>query len=275
MQNYKYLTLLTIAGSDSGGGAGIQADLKTFSALGCYGTSAITAITVQNTLGVSAIHPVPASIVEGQIMAVMNDIKPGAIKIGMLPNIDVVKTVGTVLKNFSGIPIILDPVMSSSSGTLLQSGCTKEAIIEYLFPISTLITPNIDEAMLFTGHPIKKAEDMQLAASLFIELGCNAVLVKGGHLSGNELFNLYANKNGETTINSFPHIDTINTHGTGCTLSSAIAAYLVLGESLKMAIKLAGDYVHKAIKEGQYVKTGQGCGPLNHFYNPLKLAGVV
>ena len=181
---------------------------------------------------------------------------------------------GSILRNFSSIPIILDPVISSSSGTPLQTSGTKEAIIEHLFPIATLITPNIDEAFLFTGHLIKQIDDMQLTASLLLELGCNAVLVKGGHLSGTELFNIYANKNGETCINSFPYINTLNTHGTGCTLSSAIAAYLAHGESLKVAINLAGDYVHKAIKEGRYVKTGNGSGPLNHFFSPRKLAGI-
>lgn len=270
MQYYRYCSVLSIAGSDSGGGAGIQADLKTFAALGCFGTTAITAITAQNTQGITGLYPLPAHIVKSQITAVIDDICPDAIKIGMLPNGEIVCAVAEILKQYNNIPIILDPVMRATSGKELATATSVDAMKQHLFPIITLITPNIGEASLLTGTIINTLDDMKTAADNLLLAGCNAVLVKGGHLHGPELFNVYAHQNGERKTWSYQYIESLNTHGTGCTLSSAITAYLASGLSPEASIAAAGEYVNTAIKEGQNVKTGHGNGPLNHFFNPNK-----
>lgn len=273
-QCYTYCSVLTIAGSDSGGGAGIQADLKTFAALGCFGTSAITAVTAQNTLGIKAIHPVPSSIIQNQITAVMDDIQPAAIKIGMLPDAESVYAVAETLREYKDVPIIFDPVIKATTGTVLAGSESIQAMQSQLFPIVTLITPNLNEAALFTGSEIVDIDGMQTAAQALLVFGSKAVLVKGGHLKGEVLYNVYAGQHGEKEIFSYPYILSANTHGTGCTLASAIAAYLACGESLRDAIEAAGNYVNMAIKEGRDVRTGNGCGPLNHFFQPRKLAGM-
>lgn len=270
MTTYKYVPVLTIAGSDSGGGAGIQADLKTFSALGCFGTSAITAITVQNTLGVTGIHSVPPEIVTGQIRAVMDDIQPAAIKIGMIHTPELALAIAETLLSYPGVPVVLDPVMVATSGDRLIKSETIAIIKEKLFPLVTLVTPNLDEAAILAEMPLHQLSDMQAAATRILSHGCNAVLVKGGHLAGSELFDVYRDRDGREHIVSSEHIATSNTHGTGCTLSSAIAAYLGRGEALVRAIDLASEYIHAAIVAGQYVQTGKGHGPLNHFYAPVK-----
>lgn len=262
-----YISVLSIAGSDSGGGAGIQADLKTFAALGCYGTSAVTAITVQNTVGVFDIHPIPAAIVAGQIKAVLDDIKPSAIKIGMIQSSATALAITGLLKAYPHIPIVLDPVMISSSGRKLLDDATLRILQEQLFPLVTLLTPNLDEAAVLSGLPIDSVEDMQAAAA---RISCNAVLVKGGHLSGTQLYNVYQDKSGNQHIFPSEAIATRNTHGTGCTLSSAIAAFLARGEALIAAIEKAGSYMHNAIAAGSDVKTGEGHGPVNHFFDPEK-----
>lgn len=272
MQCYRYCSVLTIAGSDSGGGAGIQADLKTFAALGCFGTSAVTAITVQNTLGITAIHVVPPAIVQSQITAVMDDINPAAVKIGMLPDAETVSIVAETLSKYKGIPIIVDPVVKGTSGADLANKESVQAMKLQLFPIATLITPNLDEAALLTGNKIDSLDSMQTVAEQLLSFGSKAVLVKGGHLTGPVLYNVYANQNGETRTFSYPYIVSPNTHGTGCTLASAIAAHIARGESLQYAIAAAGNYVSTAIKKGRNVNTGKGCGPLNHFFKPRKLA---
>lgn len=269
MKKYKYASVLTIAGSDSGGGAGIQADLKTFSALGCFGTSAITAITVQNTKGVTGIHSVPPSIVRDQIIAVMDDIQPLAIKIGMIHTAELALAVATVLKNYA-VPVVLDPVMVATSGDKLIQDDTIDIIKKELFPLSHLITPNIDEAQILSGIAIHTLQDMRAAAQI-IRSGTHAVLLKGGHLKGATIYDLYLNSKGEETVFESDYINTTNTHGTGCTLSSAIAAYIAQGYSWTEAITLARKYVHEAIAHGKSVKTGEGNGPLNHFYHPQKL----
>jgi hydroxymethylpyrimidine/phosphomethylpyrimidine kinase len=271
MKKYKYISVLTIAGSDSGGGAGIQADLKTFAALGCFGTSAITAITVQNTLGVTAIHSIPPSIVEGQIKAVMDDIKPAAIKIGMIHNAAQASTIAGVLRNYPGIPVILDPVMVSTSGRKLMEEETVTIVKQQLFPLATLITPNLEEAAILAGMPVHHLEDMKVAAAKILDTGCGAVLVKGGHLSGSSLYNVYADHSGREQVIPSDAIPSNNTHGTGCSLSSAIAAYIARGIALIPAIEQAGEYIHQAIAQGQDVVTGEGKGPLNHFFDPLQL----
>ncbi|WP_114940742.1 bifunctional hydroxymethylpyrimidine kinase/phosphomethylpyrimidine kinase [Mucilaginibacter endophyticus] len=272
MQYYQYCSVLTIAGSDSGGGAGIQADLKTFAALGCNGTSAITAITAQNTLGITDIHVVPPAMVKNQINAVMSDIRPSAVKIGMLPNAETVQAVADTLKKHEPVPIILDPVISSSSGKQLTNNEALLAMKDLLFPMVTLLTPNLNETTQLTGKQVGNVDDMMDAAETLLNLGCQSVLVKGGHLNGAELYNVYADQQGKRETFAYSFINSLNTHGTGCTLASAIAAYTARGQSITEAIASAGIYVNIAIKEGQNIKTGEGCGPLNHFFNPRKLA---
>lgn len=271
MTKYKYVPVLTIAGSDSGGGAGIQADLKTFSALGCFGTSAITAITVQNTLGVTGIHSIPPDIVTGQIRAVMDDIQPAAIKIGMIHSPELAQAIADTLRQYPGVPVVLDPVMVATSGDRLIESSTISILKEQLFPLVSLVTPNLDEAAILADRPLHDLADMQAAAVSILQTGCHAVLVKGGHLAGKELFDVYKDQQENVRTISSQHIATANTHGTGCTLSAAIAAYLARGEQLFTAIEKASQYIHTAIAAGQYVQTGKGHGPLNHFFAPEKL----
>jgi len=271
MEIYKYPTVLTIAGSDSGGGAGIQADLKTFSALGCYGTSAITAVTVQNTAGVSGIHSIPAAIVGQQIKAVMDDIKPAAIKIGMIHTTEMAIIIVDVLKEYPDVPVIFDPVVVSSSGYKLMEDSTIDVLKNELFPLACLVTPNLDEAMLIADMDISTVEDMEVAAACFLKLGCNAVVIKGGHLKGMNLYDVYLDKNGLKHKFESNFIDSNNTHGTGCTFSSAIAAYIALGNDILSSIEKAKSYVHRAIEYGKNVRTGRGHGPLNHFFDPQKM----
>ena len=265
---YRYPTVLTIAGSDSGGGAGIQADLKTFAALGCYGTSAITAVTVQNTLGVQAIHSIPAELVEAQIRAVMDDIKPAAVKVGMVHTPELASIIDGTLKSYAGVPVIFDPVMVSTSGHKLILDDTIDALKAGLLVSADLLTPNLDEAVLLCGKRIEKLEDMLEAAELLIKLGCKAVLLKGGHLSGPITHDVYLNAEGDNVVFDATYIETRNTHGTGCTLSAAIAAELALGCSMTQAIERAKNYLSLALEHGKDVHTGRGSGPLNHFFKP-------
>ena len=269
--SHKYISVLTIAGSDSGGGAGIQADLKTFSALGCYGTSAITAITVQNTLGIKAIHQIPPEIVKAQIKAVMDDIKPTAIKIGMIYSPELARSIALTLKDYLEVPIIFDPVMVSTSGYRLIESDTIAIFQQELFPLASLITPNLDEAEILAEMKIQTVDDMKQAASRISNLRCNAVLVKGGHMKGPNLVDVYLDKKGNYQIFKSVAIQTPNTHGTGCTLSAAIAAFVALGDDLPKAIEKAKQYVMQAIVTGQNVKTGEGKGPLNHFFDAKNL----
>lgn len=268
---YKYPVVLSIAGSDSGGGAGIQADLKTFSALGCFGTTAITAITVQNTLGVSAIHSIPAPLVAGQIQAVMDDIQPTAVKIGMIHSAELANIVGNTLRRYPGVPVVLDPVMVATSGDKLMQDDTIAALRCYLFPLAKVITPNLDEAAILSGLPVTNVEDMKIAAQKILADGPYSILLKGGHLTGPTLYDVYATAEGEETIFETTWIDSHNVHGTGCTLSSAIAAYLALDHPLLEAIILGRRFIHSAIENGKDVLTGSGHGPLNHFFDPQTL----
>lgn len=268
----KYHSVLTIAGSDCSGGAGIQADIKAISALGGYAASAITAITVQNTCGVTGIHPVPASYVKAQIEAVMTDIKPSAIKIGMINDVEIVKTIAESIKKYKPKFVVFDPVMVSTSGCKLIEDKAIEAIKKELIPLSTIITPNLSEAMVLTGDNISDAASMTAAGNKILESGCGAVLIKGGHLEGNDMCDVLCIK-GENTpyIYTASKISSKNTHGTGCTLSSSIATYLALGETLQEAVRKAKDYVHKGILNGKDVCIGSGHGPLNHFYSPVPM----
>jgi hydroxymethylpyrimidine/phosphomethylpyrimidine kinase len=270
MKRYKYPAVLTIAGSDSGGGAGIQADLKTFSALGCFGTSAITAITAQNTLGVTGIHSIPAAIVQAQIKAVMEDIKPAAIKIGMVHSIELVEAIAVQLKQYS-LPIVVDPVMVATSGDKLIEDNTIELLKQELFPLAEVVTPNLDEAEILAGMQVNNVEDMKVAGRIILQTGCRSVLVKGGHLKGDRLYDVFMHKNGTVQVCESEAIASDNTHGTGCTLSSAIASFIAIGHPLTEAIEQARQYVYNAIDHGKDVKTGEGHGPLNHFYEPKRL----
>lgn len=268
----KYHSVLTIAGSDCSGGAGIQADIKAISALGGYAASAITAITVQNTCGVTGIHPVPASYVKAQIEAVMTDIKPSAIKIGMINDVEIVKAIAESIKKYKPKFVVFDPVMVSTSGCKLIEDKGIEAIKKELIPLSTIITPNLSEAMVLTGDNISDAASMTAAGNKILESGCGAVLIKGGHLEGNDMCDVLCIK-GENTpyIYTASKISSKNTHGTGCTLSSSIATYLALGETFREAVRKAKDYVHKGILNGKDVCIGSGHGPLNHFYSPVPM----
>ncbi len=267
----RYPRLLTIAGSDSGGGAGIQADLKTFSALGCFGTTAITAITAQNTTGVRAIHPVPVQVLADQIDAVVEDIGVDAVKIGMLHAPDVVRTVAAAIDRHRLATIVLDPVMIATSGAVLIDGSAVEVLVRELFPRALVVTPNLDEAAHLVGRPLAGEPDMEDAAQRLLAMGARAVLIKGGHLAGDQVSDLLARLGGERTWMRAPRIDTPNTHGTGCTLSSAIAAHLARGRGLADAVQAARQYVRGALYAGARVRTGHGSGPLNHGYSPVAM----
>jgi hydroxymethylpyrimidine/phosphomethylpyrimidine kinase len=271
MSKYKYPVVLTIAGSDSGGGAGIQADLKTISALGCFGTTAITAITAQNTLGVSGIHPIPVEFVKSQIKAVMDDLKPSAIKIGMVHSAAQAIGIAETLMDYRSVPIIFDPVMVATSGDRLVAKDTIATFKKVLLPLAQMVTPNLDEATILADMEIKNIADMKEAAVRIIQFGSYSVLIKGGHLKGPDLFDLYLDQNGVEHVYSSKKIDTINTHGTGCSLSSAIVSFIALGNDLDQSILKSKIYIQNAVEQGKDVKTGEGHGPLNHFFDPQKL----
>lgn len=268
----KYHTVLTIAGSDCSGGAGIQADIKTISALGCYAASAITAVTVQNTCGVSAIHPIPAEYVKSQIEAVMTDIKPEAVKIGMINDVEIVRAIASSIKTYRPKFVVFDPVMVSTSGCKLIEDKAIEAIKNELIPLSTIITPNLKEAIVLTGDNISHAGSMIEAGRKILNYGCHSVLVKGGHLDGDDMCDVLC-INGDSNPYTFTarKIDSHNTHGTGCTLSSAIATNLALGYTLQEAVNRAKEYVYKGILTGKDIHIGNGHGPLNHFHTPVSM----
>ncbi|MFO1198185.1 MAG: bifunctional hydroxymethylpyrimidine kinase/phosphomethylpyrimidine kinase [Burkholderiaceae bacterium] len=267
----RYPRLLSIAGSDSGGGAGIQADLKTFCALGCFGTTAITAITAQNTTGVRAIHAVPVQVLADQIDAVVEDIGVDAVKIGMLHAPDVVRTVAAAIDRHRLATIVLDPVMIATSGAVLIDATAVDVLVRELFPRALVVTPNLDEAAHLVGRPLAGERDMEDAAQRLLAMGARAVLIKGGHLAGDQVTDLLAQAGGERIWMRAPRIDTPNTHGTGCTLSSAIAAHLARGLGLADAVQAARQYVRGALEAGARVRTGHGSGPLNHGYAPVAM----
>lgn len=268
---YKYPSVLTIAGFDGSGGAGIQADIKTISALGCFATSVLTALPIQNTTGVKSIHTIPCSVVEQQLYAILDDIFPDAIKIGMVHSCELVETIVGVLLQYPKVSIVLDPVMVATSGHKLIEDKTIGTIVEQLFPLADVITPNLDEAAILAQMPIHSVEDMYLAGEKIKSLGCNSLLLKGGHLKSEQLTSLFFSSGQGVVEFHSEKYNTNNTHGSGCTLSSAIASYIAQGKSLKEAVALAHIYVQQAISEGSEVQTGKGNGPLNHFFNPQKL----
>jgi hydroxymethylpyrimidine/phosphomethylpyrimidine kinase len=267
----RYARVLTIAGSDSGGGAGIQADLKTFAALGCYGMSAITALTAQNTVGVQGIHAVPASFLKAQIQSVMDDIGVDALKIGMLHEPGIVEVVAWAIDHYNIGQVVLDPVMVATSGDRLIAQETVQVLVRELFPRVTVVTPNLDEAQLLLGQPIANAQALDAAAQGLLAMGAQAVLLKGGHLVGDEVVDLLVQAKGPTRRLASSRIPSRNVHGTGCTLSSAIAAHLALGHGLEEAVVLARTFILNAIAEGAQVQTGRGHGPLNHGFAPQPL----
>ena len=267
----RYARVLSIAGSDSGGGAGIQADLKTCAALGCYGMTAITAITVQNTLGVTGIHGIPLDTVRGQIDAVVQDIGVDAVKIGMLATPDVVSVVADAIRRHRIRSVVLDPVMVATSGDRLIVPETAQALVQELFPLATVITPNLDEAALLLGRNIDGIGALDAAVADLLAMGAPAVLLKGGHLSGDLVMDVLGRQGqqaGDYLRLQSQRIVTHNGHGTGCTLSSAIASFLAQGLALEAAVTEARRYILGAIEAGAEVYTGQGHGPLNHGYAP-------
>jgi hydroxymethylpyrimidine/phosphomethylpyrimidine kinase len=264
----QYARVLSIAGSDSGGGAGIQADLKTFSALGCYGMTAITALTAQNTLGVQAIHGVPAAFLKVQMQSVLDDIGVDAVKIGMLHSPEVVAVVAWAIDHYGLTNVILDPVMVATSGDRLIAEETVSVLVKELFPRVQLVTPNLDEAGLLLNHALTAVDELPSAAQALLDLGAKAVLLKGGHLSGDVLCDVLQMSGGDAVLFDATRIHSRNVHGTGCTLSSAIAAYLALGKNMAEAVAAARAFIRHAIAEGASVKTGEGHGPLNHGFAP-------
>ncbi len=258
---------LTIAGSDSSGGAGIQADLKTFSALGVYGASAITALTAQNTRGVQGVHSIPPSFVAAQIVSVLDDLDVRAVKTGMLADAAIIAAVVDCLaERAPNVPVVVDPVMVATSGDVLLARDAIETVRRRLIPRATLITPNLPEAAELLGAPVARSEaEARDQLVRLANLGANAVLLKGGHGSGDEAVDLLA-IDGHVIRLAEPRISTRNTHGTGCTLSAAIAARLALGDDLETAVRHAKAYVHAAIVAGQDLGVGRGNGPVDHLF---------
>lgn len=263
----RYARVLSIAGSDSGGGAGIQADLKTASALGCFGMTAITAITAQNTVGVRAIQALPPELLAQQIDAVVEDIGVDAVKIGMLHDPAVVQVVAQAIRRHGFTRVVLDPVMVANSGDRLIADDTVAVLVQELFPLATVITPNLDEAAWLLGHPITSSDQLQSAAGELRAMGAPAVLVKGGHLPGPIVADLLVTPERSWRWED-ERIATRNTHGTGCTLSTAIACHLALGQTLPDAVEEARRYVRQAMQSGADMALGQGHGPLDHGFAP-------
>lgn len=263
-----YRKALTIAGSDSGGGAGIQADLKTFAALGCYGMSAITALTAQNTLGVADIHPVPAAFVEAQLEAVFSDMGTDAVKIGMLYSAELIAAVAARLREHRVRRIVLDTVMVSQSGHRLLRGDAVEAFKEQLIPLADVITPNLPEAAVLLGIEQEELKDLRTAARSLSAFGSAAVLLKAGHLEHDPQSNdiLYLPQEERFIELKAPRIVTQNNHGTGCTLSAAVAAYLAHGLDIPEAVRQAKDYIHAAICAAVPYRLGKGHGPVHHLF---------
>lgn len=256
---------LTIAGSDSGGGAGIQADLKTFSALGVYGASVITAITAQNTRAVTAVHMVPTDVIRAQLAAIFDDLPPQTVKIGMLGDVATIATVADFLGAHLPPALVIDPVMVAKSGDKLLEDDAIAALRERLLPLASLITPNLPEAQVLTGLAIANRDDMRRAAEALLQGGARAVLLKGGHLDDAQSDDLLASASGEQWL-AAPRHPSRNTHGTGCTLSAAIAAGLAKGLPLAQAVSDAKSYISAAIAAADRLAVGHGHGPVHHFH---------
>jgi hydroxymethylpyrimidine/phosphomethylpyrimidine kinase len=253
---------MTIAGSDSGGGAGIQADLKTFAALGVYGTVTLTAITAQNTIGVTGVHEIPTDMIVAQMDAVMSDIGADAVKTGMLSSQEIVEVVAAQVAKHGIRSLVVDPVMVAKSGDALLRDDAVNAVCTKLVPLAAVVTPNIPEAEALTGTTIESDDDVREAARRIVSMGARTVVVKGGHREGPAADVLYDGS--EFQVFTAPRINTVNTHGTGCTFASAVAAGLAQGKSVEEAVGQAKEYVTEAIRASFPI--GQGHGPLNHFY---------
>lgn len=260
--------VLILAGSDSGGGAGIQADIKTVTALGGYAATAITAVTVQNTLGVTGVHPIPLEIVEAQARAVLDDIGADALKTGMLGGIEIVETVARVLDSAAETPAVIDPVMIAKGGAPLLADNAVDAVRRLMIPRAALLTPNAPEAHALTGLPCETTDDLRRAGEALLRLGAQAVLMKGGHVAGETVVDVLMTPAGETTFQG-ERLDTRHTHGTGCTLASACATGLAQGLPLTEAVARAWAYVHEAMRRAPGL--GAGHGPLDHGW-PLREA---
>ena len=256
---------LTVAGSDSGGGAGVQADLKTFHAFGVFGTSALTAVTVQNTLGVSAIHKVPAELVAAQIAAVAADLHPAACKTGMLADAAIIGAVARALREADLKSLVVDPVMVAASGDPLLEDAAVAALRKELLPLASLVTPNLDEAEILTDRSVRSEDEMRVAAEALLASGCGAVLLKGGHLEGDEVVDLFYDGTAWLEWRS-PRLHTRSSHGTGCTLSAAVTASLASGYALDESVDRGIRFTRAAIRAG--FALGGGSGPLNHWVDP-------
>lgn len=263
----RYQRVLTIAGSDSGGGAGIQADLKTIGANGCYGMTVITALTAQNTVGVNGIFPVPVEFVSAQLEAVLSDIGTDAVKIGMLFSPELIRTVAEQLEKYSVRAIVLDPVMVAQSGDKLLRDDAIEALKEHLIPMATVITPNLPEASVLLDREISTVDALEQAARDLAGIGCSNVLIKGGHLEGSISDDLlFLAPEQRSVVFAGKRVKTANNHGTGCTLSSAIASFLAGGASVEEAVRNAKHYITEAIRAGAAYTIGKGHGPVHHYY---------
>jgi hydroxymethylpyrimidine/phosphomethylpyrimidine kinase len=255
--------VLVVAGSDSGGGAGIQADIKTITVLGGYAATAITALTAQNTLGVFGVLPIDPEFVAEQMAVVLSDIGADAIKTGMLYSEEIIAAVASMLEfRARHLPVIVDPVMVAKGGTALLQQRARAALVERLLPLAALLTPNAPEAAVLAGMDVETVTDMERAADRLLAMGASAVLVKGGHLPGDTIVDLLRTADGDGASFEHPRIASRSTHGTGCTLASAIATGVAHGFTLRDAVARAEDYVHEAIRTAPGL--GKGCGPLNH-----------
>lgn len=264
--------ILSIAGSDCSGGAGIQADIKTISALGGYAATAITAITEQNTLGISRSFTLPPESIFGQIEAIMSDLKPDAIKIGMIPNTETARIIIHFLQKYKPKHVVLDPVMVSSSGQQLMEENTIRLIARELLPLTEVFTPNLNETEVLIGKRCRNIKEMKDAAQRILSWGSNAVLIKGGHLDEEQMSDvLLTSIHHKAFVFSENKIISCNTHGTGCTLSSAIATFLAFGEQIPIAVEKAKSYTTAAIAASKDLHIGEGKGSLNHFHNPLPM----
>ncbi|MDR2814948.1 MAG: bifunctional hydroxymethylpyrimidine kinase/phosphomethylpyrimidine kinase [Prevotellaceae bacterium] len=262
----RYATALTIAGSDSGGGAGIQADLKTFSALGVFGASVVTAVTAQNTQEVRAVETLSPEIIRQQLEAVLDDIPVDAVKTGMLPSPEIIEVVADIIDRYALKNVVVDPVMVATSGARLAAASVSAAFRRQLYRRVSLVTPNVPEAEALSGRPIRTEKDFREAAEVLLGQGCPAVLIKGGHLSSACSVDMLFRQDREAVSFSSPRIGAANLHGTGCTFSSAIAAHMALGQELETAIRSAKACISSAIRAGSEMTLGKGYKPVNHFF---------
>ncbi len=269
-KQYTVPTVLSIAGFDGSGGAGIQADSKTISSLGCYAMNVLTALPIQNTQGVRNIFKIQDEAIREQMACIFEDIYPDSIKIGMVHSSKLVEIIAEFLKDFKG-PIVFDPVMVSTSGHKLINDDTIQFIKELLFPISTVITPNLDEVSVLVNEKVSSLKSMEEVSEKVLSLGCKAALLKGGHLNSEILTSILIQTGKASKYFESKRVDTTNTHGSGCTLSSALASFLARGYNLEQSTELSLEYVNSAILGSKDILIGKGHGPLNHFFNPQKL----